>query len=321
MSNSRTWLAQSGKQAAKHEVAAFFAPSSGVEGVQAQQASEWRAGQRMRGLFLAGSLLLVAADLTLGIVLASTVDTQQSRLLGLLWNWSHLISVPLMLAAGGLWYTRRSAARALNQAEDMRQEQLLYSCLDHLSRPVQRPSLLEEMGENENEGESATLARAWTVLALRRLDGERKGLIIRFLCEARLLQQRLNGNLERFDLKETDLSQLRLNQVTFVSADLRGCNFAGAELVCADLKQADLGSACLQGANLSGADLRGAILDRVNLSGADLSGADLSGAILDGANLDRANLHGAVLDSATLLQASFSPEQLEAARSSIGLIS
>lgn len=316
MSNSRTWLKRQGTQATPtNEYSAFFASSSISEKVRSPHTNAWQTHVRVQAhkLFLGGSLLLVAADLLLGIT--TGITGQQGQLPGLLWNWSHLFSVPLVLISGGFWYAGRSTARARGLAAEVQYEQLLYTYLDHMSSLSQPQSLEEYTGDTES------LTRAWTVLALQKLDSERKGLVIRFLCEAGLLQQKLNGNLESFDLKNTDLSQLCLNQMNFSSADLRNSDLSSTELNCADFKQADLGGARLCKARLNGADLRGAILDKVDLHGADLSGADLSGAILDGANLDGANMHGAVLNGTTLLHTTFSPEQLEVVRSAIGLIS
>ena len=107
----------------------------------------------------------------------------------------------------------------------------------------------------------ANVARVWTLTLLRRVNGERKGIVLRFLYESNLIQ----GSDPIVSLVEADL----------IGADLRGANLRGANLA-----EACLEGAGIEGSNLSGADLRGAILAEACLEWTDLSGADLSGAAL-----------------------------------------
>ncbi|HEX8159088.1 MAG TPA: pentapeptide repeat-containing protein, partial [Solirubrobacteraceae bacterium] len=83
------------------------------------------------------------------------------------------------------------------------------------------------------------VARTATLTAVRRLNGERRGLVVRFLAEARLL-----GPAE-----------------------------AKVELLDADLRASDASFARLGGAHLDGANLDGANLDTVQSSRAHLSRA------------------------------------------------
>jgi nucleoid DNA-binding protein len=96
--------------------------------------------------------------------------------------------------------------------------------------------------------------------------------------------------LIRAKLKRADLYGLRLSQVNFQEADLRG----------ADLSEADLYEANFQEANLIGAILEWASLDGANLKWADLQGADLRWANLEGTNLTGANLRFADFEGANL---------------------
>jgi uncharacterized protein YjbI with pentapeptide repeats len=133
------------------------------------------------------------------------------------------------------------------------------------------------------------IARTATLIALRRLDGARRGLALQFLAEVRLLRRSKHTNATAF-LASADLANLLLPEADLQHADLSGANLSGANLSGADLSRADLQHADVSGANLSGADLSRADLQHADVSGANLSGADLSGANLRRANLTRAGV-------------------------------
>ena len=139
----------------------------------------------------------------------------------------------------------------------------------------------------EKDGVRA-VARAQTLTVLRRLDGERKGAVVRFLRESALIDT------------DTPIVGLR-----------------GADLTAADFRQANLTEANLEGANLTGANLTLADLIKANLTGANLTKANLGGAYLTGANLTLADLTQANLESVGLRGTNLryaqgtTPEQLE----------
>jgi uncharacterized protein YjbI with pentapeptide repeats len=105
------------------------------------------------------------------------------------------------------------------------------------------------------------LARAQTLTVLARLDGPRKGSLVRFLHGAGLI----NKAKPIVHLIDADLIFAFLNR-----ADLSGAGLSGANLRYADLSDADLSDA-----DLSSADLSGAYLSDANLAGADLSDAEV----------------------------------------------
>ena len=96
----------------------------------------------------------------------------------------------------------------------------------------------------------STVAWARTKTVLRRLDGDRKGAILRFLTEAGLI-----------------------NKGRPVIGSLVGAHLRDAKLQGSVLRNTALQGVDLSGADMRGADLRDADLTRANLSGADLSGA------------------------------------------------
>jgi uncharacterized protein YjbI with pentapeptide repeats len=141
------------------------------------------------------------------------------------------------------------------------------------------------------------IAVARTLTAVRDLDGDRKGTLIRYLWEAGLIEgphpivdihsADLTGAVfNRADLHGVALFQLLLNNAQFID----NTSLANADLSGSLLYESDMENASLSGANLSdsdpiGANLTGANLTNTVLTGADLTGADLTRAILTGANL------------------------------------
>jgi len=115
----------------------------------------------------------------------------------------------------------------------------------------------------------------------------------------------------RLDLRDADLSGLRLRGARLEQADLRGArlvgtdltgtrlqeaNLAGSQLIRATLDDVRLGGGSLAGALLCAASLRRAMLVRTDLTCANLAGADL-----EAANLSHARLAGAIFDQTKLV--------------------
>ena len=82
-----------------------------------------------------------------------------------------------------------------------------------------------------------------------------------------------------------DLSQLQLDGMILIDADLRPANLSGTSLAGANLDGSNL-----YGANLSESDLGGASLRNVELTGAYLAGANLRSSDLSGTDVTRAFL-------------------------------
>ncbi|HEY9650638.1 MAG TPA: pentapeptide repeat-containing protein [Coleofasciculaceae cyanobacterium] len=146
-------------------------------------------------------------------------------------------------------------------------------------------------------------------------------------------------DLSGADLRESDFTKAKLNNVllnnasliraTLNQADLSDSRLAGANLSSAQLIAADLRRAVLEKASLTGADLgeakfaqsnlHGAMLGQVKATGADFSFADLAqsnwqGADLSEANLSNVNLQDADLSSTKLVGADLSSAQLQNAK-------
>ena len=147
---------------------------------------------------------------------------------------------------------------------------------------------------SEPDTEVRDIARARTLTVLQGLDGARKGTLLRFLKEAKLI----NRIAPIISLSTMHLDKAQLRWADLSGTSLHGAIFGGAELREAHLEGADLSNAYLGGE----ADLRGAYLNGADLNGAIFTGEDQSGADLDGAHLDGADLSGADLSGARNLK-------------------
>jgi hypothetical protein len=173
--------------------------------------------------------------------------------------------IPAVLVGVGLWFNRQQRKQELQIADrraqdealaDRRaQDEALQAYLDQFSDMLipsskDLPSLYKA-----RPGDSlSSVARAWTLTVLPRLDGDRKARVVQFLYKSGLISR------ERpvLALNEANLIEAELSGANLMLADLSKANISEANLKRAILIDADLTKANLRGANLSGANLRGA---------------------------------------------------------------
>ena len=193
-----------------------------------------------------------------------------------LWDWLQLLSallVPVVVGFAGLSFTRRQSQTERKIADDRLQEErrladdrqreaALQTYFDRVSQ------LLLDEGTRSltHESHVQAVARARTVTTIRRLDGERNGLLLRFLRESHLME-----------LHDAPI-------------DLSGADLAGANLCNTDLSGVNLSETIL-----SGADLRSATLNGTTLSEADLSGVENLGEAFSAAGLSYPDIPGYAL--------------------------
>jgi uncharacterized protein YjbI with pentapeptide repeats len=179
-----------------------------------------------------------------------------------------LLVVPLVLLALG--YSLTSAQQSAQQLkaaqvqqvleEQRAQDAALQAYLD-----VMKGLLVDEdLRHSGPESSVRAVATAQTSLTLERVDGPRKGAVLRLLADSRLI----DADAALIDLAGEDLSGASLSEADLSATDLSGANLSNAYLSATNLSGADLSDA-----NLSDANLSGALLQDANLRGADLSGA------------------------------------------------
>jgi hypothetical protein len=182
---------------------------------------------------------------------------------------------------------------------------ILQLYLDRLSELLRKDGLRESKPNDIVR----SIARRQTLTVLPKLDAERKGHILRFLCEACLIPI--------IDLEGADLSGVNLRQADLRYAHLKKGNLNDADLFAANLSDADLTNASLRNATLCLANLSNASLIVADLSNANLAQACLSSAQLDHACLDGTILFGVHLYGANLFGVDLSKAHLDFSRMNI----
>ena len=280
---------------------------------------------RWKTYLLYGGLILVGVG-----VVYLIVETIQAKNTGFetktLWDWMNLLIIPLVLSIGAFLLNKSERLVEREIAKDRQREIVLQNYIKEISK-----LLLDNKLYGGRNKKGRDIARTLTLNVLRNLDDTRKGLTIKFLYEAHLIEKSnpiidLDGaNLEDADLESTNLESANFHYANLTRARLNGAN----------LKKSILSHAVLNGANLGPSptnavlrdfmpgNLVGAVLEEADLSFAKLYGANLELCILKdtnlmytelkGANLWHAKLHGANLQGADITD-----EQLASAGSLTG---
>lgn len=257
-----------------------------------------------------------------------------------LWDWLELLVVPLALAVVAYLFNQRQKAHERAIAHEQRaverelareqreaerrlaRHRLEETDLQNYFERMATLLLEENLRQSDQSAEVRTIARTYTLTALRNLNGPRRSNLLRFLYEARLIVGTA-ASPSVIDMHEADLRTIQLDGTPLNEIALVGANLEQASLRATSLVRANLGSARLLGANLELASLRRAILRdanleaanlrRANLWGANLGGAALTGAVLSGAALNGADLQFADLQAAVLIGADLQRASLQGA--------
>jgi len=251
------------------------------------------------------------------------------------------VIVSVAALAAGVWEFKQQQESTAAQTLDQQRQDAINQYYDDMSTLV----LTDGLGTSKETAPIRAIAEARTDTTVRYLDGARKGTLIRFLREARLIMGPnpavslqlsdledlavpqatiLSGaNLSDLDLLDADLDDAQMLGVDLSRSYLDGVNLSYASLnclpgatdsavVCANLSDATLTYADLEDANLIDAHLHGANLTGAELVGADLTGADLGHVDLSGATYNVATLRtpepgGTVTDRPTRWPLNFDP--------------
>ncbi len=230
-----------------------------------------------------------------------------------------LIAIPITVYYSVHEFNAQQTASASQTLNQQRQ-----TTLDNYLNEMSTLELNDKLSGSKQRSPVNAIAVAQTDTAVRNLDSDRKGILIRYLWEANLITAPnpvitlYQVNLSRAYFKGANLSQVDLStndliDANFAEANPNGADFSGANLSGADLSGADLScikyspgisAGILQTVNPAdvvctsapgGADMEGANLHDANLSDADLRGADLRGADLSGVNLKGATYNSSAM--------------------------
>jgi hypothetical protein len=177
--------------------------------------NKWTVGDRRIALLGIGIGLTIVIIAVCGYVFgwAWTGLTKPQRTF---WDWLSLLIVPIVLALGGYLFNRSESRRTKDDADrqraldreladERRQDDMLQAYLDGMAQLLtdkERPLHRAQVGDS-----LSTVARARTLTVLTRLDGGRKGSVVRFLYESGLItKHHLILDLNGADLSEVNLS-------------------------------------------------------------------------------------------------------------------
>jgi uncharacterized protein YjbI with pentapeptide repeats len=253
-----------------------------------------------------------------------------------------LLIIPIFLSVGVFFLNRSERKTEREIAKDHQQEAALKSYLDQMTE-----LLLEKSLRTTKKAEVRDVARTLTINVLPTLDGIRKGRLVTFLYEAKLINKgkrivELEGaDLTSIDLShkhifEADLSYTYLNNAnfewtTFIDTKLSPSNIDGVNMKYSNLFGVDLSHESLVGADLRFANLCNANLMDANLKNTDMRNANLGHGrhyefsstsnkkhrVFDAKQVNMANAN---LEGADLRGANITEEQLESIKSLKGTI-
>lgn len=217
-------------------------------------------------------------------------DGQEVRLKKTLWDWLQLLSglaIPILLAAGGLWFSAQQDERQQAIEDQRAQLAALQAYLDEIGTLM----LDRELRTSEEDSDVRQLARARTLTVLDTLSPHRKPRALEFVSEMGLIQAESPDQKPIISLRFADL-----HEVSLVNRAL----LRGADLDRANLNRANLTNSDLSGANLTKTRLYNARMGGIDLSDADLTGVrgvtekelEQQAASLEGATMPDGSPHG-----------------------------
>jgi Pentapeptide repeats (8 copies) len=258
------------------------------------------------------------------------------------WDWLQLLVVPAMLVVIALLFNTSQASRERKRedrqiaedralAESAREDATLEAYFAQISSlMLDRDLLRSRPGSAVRQ-----VARTATLTATRRVNGRRKGEIVRFLSEVGLLQPKPIGDafseatilLDGADLRGADLAGALLSGIDFFRVDLRGADLTHALLsenffTLSDLRRSRFDYASVVNGSFERSDLRGASfkngsITRTLFEDDCLTNARFVGAVFrettfdgaDGRNVDFS--HSIGLDTTKISYSSFVAPRME----------
>jgi hypothetical protein len=165
-----------------------------------------------------------------------------------LWDWLQILIIPAALAIGAFYID----IVASYIANDRQREEAMKDYFHEMTTLL----LEHKLRQADKESEVRMIARVSTITTLRKMDEARKGFIMMFLSEAKLISRddpvvSLSGaNLRNADLTGINLSNTALHNVYLHGAILDHTGFRDADLTNAVLTEATVRNSNLMDALL-----------------------------------------------------------------------
>jgi uncharacterized protein YjbI with pentapeptide repeats len=224
-----------------------------------------------------------------------------------LWDFMELLIIPFILAISALLFNHFNNKTNRDIEIERSRNTVLQSYLDRmteiLSTKTDDKTILSKTEQ--------VIARARTITVLQSLDGERRGLVIRFLYEMNLLKEPKQIDLRDACLIDANLVDMDLSHAILDSANLSNAKLSGSIMHSASFMEANFFEADLSDTDMYGAKLNGADLFKANFKDADLKFANLTDANLRGSNITKEQLHKCYTVNGSTLPIGISKNELK----------
>ncbi len=204
-----------------------------------------------------------------------------------LWDWLDLLIVPITLSLGAWWLDRSEKYADTRRELDRQRQTILDEYLGFMTELLTKEDFITA---GEINPRYYSVVRTRTMVALKNLDGDRKGSLLQFLYEGGLITKPA-----KLQLTGADLTEAHLENATLGGSELRGVHFNGAILRNANLTNADVSGSDFTGADLTNIHVPEAVLNfavckvakviNVDMRRANITFVDFTGARLDESQL------------------------------------
>jgi hypothetical protein len=211
------------------------------------------------------------------------------------WDWLQLLIVPLILAFGAFSLNYASETRDKQRAEERKQQELLKDYFSKMQTLIvetkkskdSQPKIVETKKSVETtkskdsqpnpDGapllpEFIPIAQALTLAVLDELDGKRKGKVISYLADSKLITANIKDQKSKpvIDLRKANLKKIVLEDVSLDGLSITGADMTEAKLTEVILTNSNLVSSKFINATLDTVDFSGSKLGNSNFYDADL---------------------------------------------------
>lgn len=210
------------------------------------------------------------------------------------WDWLDLLIIPVALLIFGSVFTYIGETRKRTLAEEDRQKDKAIAeinrnsewkrLLDHqqeesLQNYIDKMTdllLKEKLLLSEKKNEVRNVARVKTLATIRTLDGKRKGLVLKFLFDAGLI----NGedpiiDIQFADFTNTDYKNAYLGNINLMNVDFSYSNLENVEFDKANLSKTNFTCASLREGIFSSTKFDKTIFVDTNFDGTTIKGSKI----------------------------------------------
>ncbi|SHH92678.1 Pentapeptide repeat-containing protein [Flavobacterium sp. CF108] len=209
-----------------------------------------------------------------------------------LWDWLDLLIVPLSIATIGWIYKEYEKSKDEKKDFENKQNETLDSYFRVISDLIIKSNLLDIHLNKE----SKIIARTRTIVAIENLNDERKGQVLQFLYESKLIDKDIieliganfrTSEVSGIVLKDTIIKGVYFCNSKFIRSYLdrsvfTACDFTNTDFTDSSMQNTDLSYTKLIRCKLVNIDLT-----TVDFEGADLTDADLTNSVILKSQLEK----------------------------------